>query len=361
MMDDMRAKLKALRGIYKSEGANALLITEQHNLAWLLNGARTHIGLFAVKGICNVLICEDEVYLIGDNIDTKRLMTEEIHSAIVIAKQYPWHDSLSRQKLLLELTGGKWVTDTELEGSIQPLRMRLSEIELETYRELGRRTGQVMEEVCFSVEPGMSEFEVAAMMMYKSMGNELEPNVVLVGADERAYSYRHPLPTDRRIQEYVMLVLVTRFRGLMAAITRFVSFRPIDDRFEARRDAIVNVNTTAIANTRPGVKANEVLRKIATEYDRQGYANEWRLHHQGGPIGYRTREYKVTPDLEFEIQCGQAYAWNPSVQGFKAEDTILVHADGNEQITLTPNLPAITKVENGISVMTADVLVRNNG
>ena len=40
----------------------------------------------------------------------------------------------------------------------------------------------------------------------------------------------------------------------------------------------------------------------------------------------------------------QAFAWNPSIRGGKAEDTVILH-DGNiEWLTATPDLPIINAV-----------------
>ena len=50
----------------------------------------------------------------------------------------------------------------------------------------------------------------------------------------------------------------------------------------------------------------------------------------------------ATPGSQEVVVEGQAFAWNPSITGAKVEDTILVRAAGNEIITLTPSLPAIT-------------------
>ena len=52
----------------------------------------------------------------------------------------------------------------------------------------------------------------------------------------------------------------------------------------------------------------------------------WRHHHQGGLTGYRSREAIATPGAALEIADGQAFAWNPSLPGAKAEETFVLTA-----------------------------------
>jgi len=55
----------------------------------------------------------------------------------------------------------------------------------------------------------------------------------------------------------------------------------------------------------------------------QGFADEWKLHHQGGPAGYEPREFVATPITDNVISAGQVFAWNPSITGgVKSEDTV---------------------------------------
>jgi hypothetical protein len=60
------------------------------------------------------------------------------------------------------------------------------------------------------------------------------------------------------------------------------------------------------------------------------------LHHQGGMTGYTSREIIATPQTHQEIRVGQAFAWNPSVTGAKAEETFVLSEGGPEVITRIP-------------------------
>ena len=88
-----------------------------------------------------------------------------------------------------------------------------------------------------------------------------------------------------------------------------------------------------ILGTRPGTTAGEVLAAAQRAYARVGFPDEWRLHHQGGAIGYQPREYNAFPGSPEVILANQAFAWNPSICGTKSEDTILAGPAGPEVLT----------------------------
>jgi antitoxin VapB len=90
----------------------------------------------------------------------------------------------------------------------------------------------------------------------------------------------------------------------------------------------------------------------AAGYREAGFPGEERLHHQGGPAGYRSREWIAHPGSQEIVQVRQAFAWNPTITGTKIEDTALVIGDRVEMITSTPGWPAI---DLGAGVRASDV------
>jgi hypothetical protein len=111
-----------------------------------------------------------------------------------------------------------------------------------------------------------------------------------------------------------------------------------------------------MAHTRPGVLARDVLQKGIDAYREKGYPDEWKLHHQGGSIGYTGRDYRAnlkTPDI---IRENQAFTWNPSIAGTKSEDTILATSKGPEMITRPIRYPALSMEVENISFMRPAIL-----
>ena len=81
--------------------------------------------------------------------------------------------------------------------------------------------------------------------------------------------------------------------------------------------------------------------RIIAAYGETGYPDEWKLHHQGGSVGYEPREHVATAISEEIVWEGQAFAWNPSITGTKSEDTILVRKHSNEILTAIRGWPTI--------------------
>jgi antitoxin VapB len=93
-------------------------------------------------------------------------------------------------------------------------------------------------------------------------------------------------------------------------------------------------------------------------YTDEGFPGEERAHHQGGPTGYGEREWVATPNGTEAVVNNQAFAWNPSIRGGKAEDTVILTDGKIEWLTATPELPVIHAEVNGRAYPAAGVLVK---
>lgn len=82
------------------------------------------------------------------------------------------------------------------------------------------------------------------------------------------------------------------------------------------------------------------------------------MHHQGGPTGYGCREFVVIPGLDKKIHTGQAYAWNPTIQGTKCEETTYLTDEKVEIFTRTKDWPCtIVRTPYG-EISVADIFLK---
>jgi antitoxin VapB len=88
--------------------------------------------------------------------------------------------------------------------------------------------------------------------------------------------------------------------------------------------------------TRPSRTLADAFADCRRFYAEEGFPDEWTLHHQGGMTGYASREVIATPQTRQEIEVGQAFAWNPSITGAKAEETFVLIEAGPGVITRVP-------------------------
>jgi hypothetical protein len=84
--------------------------------------------------------------------------------------------------------------------------------------------------------------------------------------------------------------------------------------------------------TRPGRTLADAFEDCTRFYREAGFAGEWERHHQGGLTGYASREVIATPSSDHVIGEGQAFAWNPSVVGAKAEETFVLTEAGADVV-----------------------------
>jgi antitoxin VapB len=182
-----------------------------------------------------------------------------------------------------------------------------------------------MDAALAAVRPGVTEDDAVAELLRLLPG--VRTPVVLAAADARIAGYRHPLPGATPIRTRVMLVLVAERWGLHVALTRIRELEAPSAELARRIEGVAAVQTAMHAATRPGATLGDVFAAARAAYADVGFPDEWRDHHQGGPIGYQARERIALPDDPTIIEPGMAFAWNPSIAGAKREDTTVI-ADG---------------------------------
>jgi Xaa-Pro dipeptidase len=313
-------------------GLGAVLLGVPANFAWYTGGADNRVDHSQPLGVAAVLVTPDAEYVVADNIEAPRMREEETTGFEVV--EHAWHEGVA--PLYRELVGGAPLgADFPLEDlrdiseEISPLRYTLDAEALELYKRAGAETSAAMQEAAASVSRGMTEHEAAANLIAACRRRGLTTSVTLAAADERIARYRHPIPRGAHIGRRVMLVVCAERGGLYVSLTRIVDFeepdREVARRQEACEEILYRMREEA---TRPGCTLADALEDCKRFYAEVGFPDEWRLHHQGGMTGYAAREVIASPETEQEIQVGQAFAWNPSITGAKAEETFILTGDG---------------------------------
>lgn len=356
-------KLERVRGLMAKRGLDALVLSRFDNLAWLSGGADTHVGLNTEGSICQAVITAAQVAVVTNNIEAPRLVDEELGELGWPVTGVNWYDGRPAEAVA-ELAGGdaRIGGDTAVAGrelvDLAPLRYALVPEEVAAYRALGADLGAAVGEVAHAVAPGETEFQAAGRLSAALFSRGITPVVLLVAADDRVAKYRHPVPTSKVIDDYVMLVSCGRRKGLIVALSRLVKFSALSDDLAARHQAVCEVDATFITSTTVGARASAIFAAGVAAYQRVGFGDEWKLHHQGGSTGYAGRDYKATFSTEQVVEPWQAFAWNPSIAGTKSEDTMLATPDGPEIISASPDWPLLGVEVAGVRVARPDILVR---
>ena len=343
-MSELELKLRRIDELLNHYSLNALLLRQHASFAWLTCGGDSNINIADRYGAASILVAPHGRYVLTDNIEADRLQEEQgLKDQGWEFRIAPWY---SQDGIVSELSQGLQLgADCEYPGAVElydevaRMRSMLLPDEIERFRNVCRATAEAMDTAIMTVRPGLTELQIAGILARSAISRGVEPVVHLVGTDERIYKYRHPPATEKRLEKYAMLVLCGRQYGLVASITRLVHFGPISEELRNKARACALLDAHYITATRPGKKLNDIFREAADCYRLYGFEDEWKLHHQGGLVGYAPREIIATPDTDDEVRQGQAYAWNPSITGVKSEDTILVGEDHNEVLTAIPHWP----------------------
>lgn len=354
-MIEFERKQNLIKSFLAERHLDALLLQRVSSFAWATCGAASYINTAATTGVAFLLITPAGRFVITNNIEAPRLRQEEKLEAqgweIRVA---PWH---AADHAVAELAhglklgcDGPYPDAVDLSNELARLRANLMPEEVERFRSLGRLCAEAMDAAIRAVKPGQTEHEIAALLAYEAERRGAQAIVNLIATDQRIFDFRHPLPTDKKLDRYAMLVLCGRKWGLVCSITRLVYFGRLPDDLRRKMEATARVDATFIAATRPGQTLGQVFARAQTAYAVTGFADEWQLHHQGGPAGYEPREYIATPGSTDVVSVGQVYAWNPSITGTKSEDTILIGQDSNEVLTAISGWPMLSVSVDGQAI-----------
>jgi Xaa-Pro aminopeptidase len=364
-MDEFNTKLKKILDLVEIKNLDGVILNTQKNFSWITCGGDDHVVYSSDIGVASIIITPSRRILLCKNIEKNRLIEEELNQLEFEVAHFPWHANLENE--IKKIMGdAKFGSDTNfsirniqsIDKELMNLRLNLVGDEIRRAKELGRLTAKIFENSCKDIKRNMMEFEIAGSISKDLLEYGIYPAVLLIAVDDRVFKYRHPIPTTKKLDTYVMAVIVAKKFGLHIALTRFLHFGQIPPELKKKLGAVAYIDAGLINNSIPGTESGKAIRKAIEDYKNIGYVDEWKLHHQGGAIGYQPREYIASPDMNIKIVKNGLMAWNPSITGVKSEDTILVQEQGNKILTQTDDWPLCEVIYRGKKYLRPDILIK---
>jgi len=356
LKNEIKEKERRVRDFLKTKNLKGLILKRQANFSWMTCGGLNLVGIATEVGATTLLITENSKFVISNNIEAPRMIHEEgLEKQGFIVKTFPWHEDQEVSIVKEIVEEGPLGSDVPFPNAIglpeevAKLRYSLTSEEQKRYRWLGKKVSLALEKTMMKAKKGEKESAVVGRLCKELWKDRIDPITLMSAADDRVSNFRHPIPTEKRVEKYLMVSVNARKWGLIVSLTRFVHFGELPEELRRKYEANVFVDCTMMAHSRPGIPVKEVLQKGIDAYKEKEFPEEWKFHHQGGSIGYTGRDYRVsfnTPDI---IQENQAFTWNPSITGTKSEDTILATSKGPQMITHPILYPTLSLNVAGIS------------
>jgi antitoxin VapB len=353
---EVAGKLERVRIWLGEAGLAGVVLTGPGPLAWLTAGLEDPIERGAPVGLVWALVTPDAAVLITTGVELPRLLAEASPDALgLTAVAVPWWDPDGPVRAAEELAGapraslaadGHPAFGIDADDDLTALRLRLGTGEQARLRTLGAETARVLEAAVAAWRPGEHDRELSARIAEGLERAGIFPACLLVGGDDRVERFRHPVAVGAPMRRQAMAVVVGTRGGLHVALTRFATAGPVAPALAASYRAAQIVEARMLAACRLGAAFGDILDAGLAGYAEVGEPEAWRDHYQGGPVGYRQREWEIAPHQRASrwftapVLAGHAVAFNPSVAGGgKAEDTFLVGRDVLECLTDTGAWP----------------------
>jgi Xaa-Pro dipeptidase len=364
--DDVEEKHQRIREFLDASGNDAVVLGLADSAAWFTSGGDLGQILGSDRSAIVLFINRTCRAVIADNVQSNRVFEEELAGLGFQLKERPWYDD--PHQMVAELCHNKKVaTDLAQNGysnqrresdALFMLRRRLTSLERQRIRDLGRTVSQAVEATCRNFLPGERESDVAGHLAHRLIREGVVPVDLRVASDARLGRFRQPTFKASPIRNRATISVTGRRYGLCTSAARTVTFGAVDSEFRQHHVLATMIDATCIYFSRPGEVISEVFRRAKRIYEKFHHPHEWTLDYQGSLIGYSPREVLLRPDSNLVLEPNMALSWSPSICAARTEDTVIVDSRGYEVLTKMQNWPALDVAVKGYVMTRPAILER---
>ena len=325
----------------REKGLEAFVLRRNPNLAWAIAG-RSHVPTTIDAACFDLIITQDAAVAVTNVVEAPRLLAEELPAEVSV-QTVPWSQGRDPQLP----SGSKVGSDqpgadrVDFGVEIEIIRGSLIAEDVERFRAICSAAASALGSAMKEVKSGDREIDVAALITSSLWRSNLEIAFLGIAGQERVRKFRHPLPTQSPVGNMVSASICAKHKGLIASVTRIVTFGPLDQEAISGYESIFKVEAAMFDATVVGKPFSDPINAAIAAYPLNGFdKDEWQNHHQGGPTGFLPRDWPANQGTARSIGQNQPIAWNPTGKGWKAEDTILATNSGVELLTNDPEWPS---------------------
>jgi len=236
------------------------------------------------------------------------------------------------------------------ESTIGSLRMRKDDAEYATLRTNAMAADTAMQKAWSEMRIGMSELEVAALIVQSFKSQKAKTLFTIVGAGANgAFPHHQTGDTQLAQEDVVVMDIGGGIDGYSSDITRMACMGEPSAQYQKIHSIVEAAVSAAMQAAKPGVKAHVVddaARKVITD---AGYG-EYFVHRTGHGMGVEIHETPyLTASSQTILDEGMVFSIEPGIYlpgqfGLRLEDIVILRADGPE---IFSSLPRDVKIIDG--------------
>ncbi|MEF8815844.1 MAG: aminopeptidase P family protein [Salinibacter sp.] len=315
-------------------GSNGILLVGPEAASFVTDGRYTEQAHAEVEG-ADVLVADRGL---SDCISEENLLGPYSRVAFQAA-----HVSVARRDRLVEEHGDiEWIPNTHVLS--QPIASKAPS-ETTQIRDAQSITESVFEEIIDLIEPGVTEREVGAEIVYRHLQK---------GADSMAFdpivaagpngARPHARPTDRPLQEgdLVVLDMGCFLDGYASDMTRTVALGEPGDPARRGYQAVLDAQNAALDAAQAGLTGKE-LDAVARDVLGQAGLEKYFTHGLGHGIGLEVHEWpRISHTADDELPDRACVTIEPGVYvpeeqyGVRIEDIVSLREEGCKNLTQSP-------------------------
>lgn len=350
-------RLVRLQASLRRKKIDALLVSQPHNRRYLSGYTAPDHGIQETSGF--LLIPGDgQPYLLTDSRFTLQAEEEAPLFQVVIYKKglLPLLERLQKTigfqtlafesdyflyssfRRLTDLCTKKGWTLRPERDLIEQMRMIKDEHELRLLRQSTACNEKVFQSVYSTIEPGMTEREVALALdvTMREMGAE-GPSFDTIVAFGTNAAKPHAVPTDRKLQvnDLVLIDMGLVYKGYCSDMTRTFVIGTPDQIYLDRHRLVRRAMLAGMQAVRAGVTGAEVDRAARRVLIDAGYGPAFG-HGLGHGIGIAVHEEpRLSPRWRRKLKAGMVVTVEPGLYlpewgGIRLENVVIVTRDGGE-------------------------------
>ncbi len=350
----MSDQLSLLRERMKSSGADAALVTNLTNIAWLTGF--TGSSAFVIVTPTDGVFISDSRYAQQAAEQVQNLPVEIYASPVTAAEKVAEEvKRLGAARLHFEAETMTFASLSSfqqklngvemhpVEELVSPLRLVKSESEILRIRDACALADACYQHVLRMIQPGVSELDIAIDIEFFFRRHGAKPAFDVIAVSGERSSRPHGTPSEKKLQpgEFVTLDFGACLNGYNSDLTRTPILGPASDRHREIYEAVLEAQLRALDAMKPGVACKEIDRISRDSLAKHDLAKFFG-HGLGHGLGRLVHDYGALNATSKQVlEPGQVWTVEPGVyiQGFggvRIEDDVLMTDDGIELLTHAP-------------------------